>query len=357
MIALFWIAVVAHAAMIINATANLIMFRRTRPSTSEGADPLPFVSVLVPARNEEATIGRLLSSFQQQDHPHAELIVYDDLSEDSTWQIITSHQDDRIRGIEGGPLPDGWVGKVNGCYQLSLAARGEVFLFLDADTEFLGQGALRQMCERYAARPPATILTGVPLLRGKGQLIVSMVGTMILAGMPWWLGKRVPFALMSGVNGQCWMIDRAVYRDLEPHIEVKDQVLEDIMIGRYLHRKGLMPLLDDTRSDLAVYMYSSFGDAWRGFRKNTAMILGPSTVISLLSLSVYTFIFIVAPIFFPWLLLSMYAIKLVTDRTSELPWTTTALAPVSFLLAIVISLDSIVTRALGRNEWKGRRVP
>jgi hypothetical protein len=87
------------------------------------------------------------------------------------------------------------------------------------------------------------------------------------------------------------------------------------------------------------------------------MILGPSTVISLLSLSVYTFIFIVAPIFFPWLLLSMYAIKLVTDRTSELPWTTTALAPVSFLLAIVISLDSIVTRALGRNEWKGRRVP
>ena len=153
------------------------------------------------------------------------------------------------------------------------------------------------------------------------------------------------------------MIDRTVYRYLEPHIEVKDQVLEDIMIGRYLHRKGLTPLLDDTRSDLAVYMYASFGDAWRGFRKNTAMILGPSTVISLLSLSVYAFIFVVAPILFPWLLLSMYAIKLVTDRTAELPWKITILAPVSFLLAIAISLDSILTRALGRNEWKGRRVP
>jgi len=126
---------------------------------------------------------------------------------------------------------------------------------------------------------------------------------MILAGMPWWLGKKVPFALMSGVNGQCWMIDRTVYRYLEPHIEVKDQVLEDIMIGRYLHRKGLTPLLDDTRSDLAVYMYASFGDAWRGFRKNTAMILGPSTVISLLSLSVYAFILVVAPILVPLQLL------------------------------------------------------
>ena len=49
---------------------------------------LPFVSVVVPARNEEGKISRCLKSLLQQDYPDFEIVVIDDRSTDSTGHII-----------------------------------------------------------------------------------------------------------------------------------------------------------------------------------------------------------------------------------------------------------------------------
>jgi glycosyltransferase involved in cell wall biosynthesis len=351
---LLWIIALIHGSLFVNAIANLFRFRRIRFKSFAGN--LPKVSVLVPARNEAENLPRLLSSFAIQDHPNAELIVYDDLSEDGTWDIIVSHQKETIKGLQGTELPERWVGKVHGCYQLSLAATGRVFLFIDADTEFREPGSLQAMCRRFEARPESTILTGMTLLKGEGQLIVTMVGNLILACIPWWLGKNLPSSRLSAVNGQCWMIDQDDYRRLEPHRYVKDQVLEDVMIGRYLYRQGLIPLLDDVRQDLAVYMYRSFWEAWKGFRKNTAAALGESTLVSTLTLVVYFVLFFVAPFSNIWFLVSMYGLKWITDRTTDQPWTVTLLAPISYFLTILIGVDSIITRSRGRIEWKGRNI-
>ena len=344
-----------HVLLIVNVLLNWRFFVRQR--TVSAAGPLPRVSVLVPARNEEHNLPRLLASFATQDHPDAELLVYDDLSEDKTWEIIQSSTDPRVHGIKGGPLPEGWVGKTNGCHQLSLRARGEVFLFIDADTEFQHPGALRRMCERFAARPPDTVHTGMTLLTGRGRVLVTMVGTLILTTIPWWLGRRVPFSVMSGLNGQCWMIDQKDYRTLEPHQHVRGEVLEDVKIGRYLHSKGLKPILDDVTTDLAVYMYVSFAEAWRGFRKNTADILGPNAVGSLLTLGLYVALFLLAPILSLWLLGSLFVLKVISDRITRQPLTVSSLAPFSYLLTVFLALDSIWTRARGRIEWKGRTIP
>lgn len=344
-----------HVLMGINVLLNMAVFslRRRARSTRD----LPSVSVLIPARNEEQNLPRLLASFAKQDHPNAECLVYDDQSDDETWEIIQSHPDGRIRGIRGGELPDGWVGKTNGCYQLSLQARGEAFLFIDADTEFQHPAALRHMCERFAARPGGTMLTGMTLLVGKGRVVVTMVGALIMSCIPWWLGKRVPASVMSGVNGQCWIITREEYRAFEPHQQVRGEVLEDIKIGRYLHGKDLIPLLDDVTDDLAVHMYPSFIEAWRGFRKNTADILGPNAVLSLATLTLFALVFIAAPFLAPVLLLSLFGLKIVSDRITRQPLAISLLAPVSFVMTILLALDSIWTRARGRIEWKGRIIP
>ncbi|MDA0875268.1 MAG: glycosyl transferase family 2, partial [Bacteroidetes bacterium] len=236
-------------------------------------------------------------------------------------------------------------------------ARGEVLLFIDADTEFLHPGALRRMCERFAARPPDTVHTGMTYLTGRGRVIVTMVGTLILTSIPWWLGRRVPFSVMSGLNGQCWMITRDDYRAYEPHRHVCGEVLEDVKIGRYLHSKGLKPILDDVTGDLAVYMYGSFSEAWRGFRKNTADILGPNAPGSLLTLGLYILIFPLAPFFWLPLLASLLVLKFIADRITRQALSVSALAPVSYFLTVFLALDSIWTRARGRIEWKGRIIP
>ena len=135
-------------------------------------------------------------------------------------------------------------------------------------------------------------------------------------------------------------------------------MLEDINIGRYLHKKGVIPLLDDVRDDLAVHMYSDFQGAWLGFRKNTAAILGPNLVLSLLNLIAYILVFIVAPILFPlgWSFLCMSSNSFRIGSRRQ-PVTISLLAPVSYVLTVVLSFDSIVTRARGAIEWKGRIIP
>ena len=344
-----------HLVMAANVLMNLGTFTLRRRARS--TNHLPSVSVLIPARNEESNLPRLLASCALQDHPDAEFLVFDDDSDDATWSIIQACDDPRVQGFQGGDLPDGWVGKTNGCYQLSLHARNDVLLFIDADTEFQHPAALRHMCERFAARPKNTMLTGMTLVVGHGRLIVTMVGTLILSGIPWWLGRHVPAAAMSGANGQCWMITREEYRQLEPHQHVKGEVLEDIKIGRYLHRNGLIPLLDDVTNDLTVHMYASFGDAWRGFRKNTADILGTNAVLSSLSLVGFVLLFIVAPVLSPILIVSLFGLKFVSDRITRQPISVSLLAPFSYVLTVFLALDSIWTRARGRIEWKGRIIP
>ena len=88
----------------------------------------PFVSILVPARNEEANIEACVKSLLAQDYPDFELIVLDDESEDATWSILChlAAQDKRLRIIKGKELPAGWVGKSWACHQLSRAAQENI---------------------------------------------------------------------------------------------------------------------------------------------------------------------------------------------------------------------------------------
>ena len=58
---------------------------------------LPFISVLVPARNEEEKIGRCIESLLAQNYPHFEIVVIDDRSTDNTAKIIQSYVDHFFR--------------------------------------------------------------------------------------------------------------------------------------------------------------------------------------------------------------------------------------------------------------------
>ena len=101
------------------------------------ANVKPFVSILIPARNEEHNIGKCVVSVLAQDYPNFEVVVLDDNSEDSTRAILESFaaKDSRVRILKGSALPEGWFGKSWACHQLSQAAKGEIFLFIDADVE------------------------------------------------------------------------------------------------------------------------------------------------------------------------------------------------------------------------------
>ena len=313
------------------------------------------MAVFVPARNEADNIGRLLDSLLAQEYPDVQIHVYDDQSDDATPSILASYSDPRLHIRRGEGPPPGWMGKVHALHELTSGVTADVFLFLDADTELLSDTALTGIMARYEASG-ADVATGVPRLAGGGLLIVSLIGSVILSSMPWWLGRRVPASSMAGVNGQCWLVRGKTYETHEPHRVVWNQVLEDIHIGRYFHRSGIRPVMLDVQREVKVHMYTDLAAAWDGFRKNTYDIAGGSPLRSMTSAVFYGAVFVAMPLLQPWLWVPLILTKVVTDRFMAIPIGITLLAPISFVLGFFLQLDSALSHWRGTATWKGRVV-
>jgi len=115
--------------------AFYVLLKGVEPSRRKTSE-LPFVSVIVPARNEEGKIGRCIESLLAQNYPNFELIVIDDRSTDKTGEIIASYaeKDSRIKFVRGKDAPSGWIGKCNALAHAVGYASGDWFIFTDADT-------------------------------------------------------------------------------------------------------------------------------------------------------------------------------------------------------------------------------
>lgn len=341
-----------HAGLWGVLLANLVYLRRNESGEGNARPP---VTVCIPARNEADNLRRLLPTLLAQQYPNLEIIVWDDGSEDATWDVLQSVEDERLRAVRGSGPAEGWVGKVHALYQCTRRASGEVYLFLDADAALADEAALERLLARHEAAP-TRLTSGLPALRGAAALLVSLVPYALLTGLPWPLVARTQMPSMSALNGQCWMIDAALYHQHEPHAAVKDDVLEDVGIGRYLKRQGYPPTLLDVQDEVAVYMYDSFGGAWRGFRKNAYLLLGGRPLAFAGGFGAFLLMWIVAPLLSGWFLASLYGLKLVTDRLSRFSLRITLFAPLSFLLGLALQLDSAIHHWTQSVQWKGRSV-
>src|SRR5215210_4645358 len=76
-------------------------------SPPEGGERWPRVSIIVPARNEERNLPRLLPTLLAQRYPDYEVIVVDDQSDDATPRILASWvaKDGRLKVVSGEELP------------------------------------------------------------------------------------------------------------------------------------------------------------------------------------------------------------------------------------------------------------
>src|ERR1700757_113114 len=103
------------------------------------------VSIIIPARNEEASLGACLESLVSQSGLAFEIIVVNDHSTDRTRAIAASFPG--VRVIEAGTLPPGWTGKNNAVACGAREARGEWLLFTDADTVHKSGSLARAVAE------------------------------------------------------------------------------------------------------------------------------------------------------------------------------------------------------------------
>lgn len=344
-----------HSALAALILVNALWLRRrsTRPARPT---TFPTLTVIIPARNEEANLQRLLPTLLAQRYPSFDVLVYDDGSEDGTSDVVRRLGEGRVRLLRGEGPPPGWVGKVHALAEASTLARGDLIAFLDADAELLHPDALSRLVAQFAALPGEAVLSGLPHLVGGGTLLVSAIPYILLSALPLPLVPRLKLPLLSAMNGQFWMTARATYERLQPHHRHPDEVMEDVVIGRFFMRQGVTVWMEDLQDNLAVHMYGSLGEAWRGLRKNMYLGMGGTPLIAVPFFVFYCFTCLGPLLVSPWFLLSFFVLKGLTDRVARQPLRATLLAPLTFVLLGVLALDSAVSHWTGTAQWKGRRI-
>jgi chlorobactene glucosyltransferase len=178
---------------------------------------LPKVSILVPARNEEANIEACIRSLLAQNYPDFEVLVLDDESEDRTFSLVAelSGADSQLRVFRGKPLPEGWLGKSWACAQLAGFARGKLLLFTDADTVHEPDTAASAVAALQSER--ADLLAVWPRLMAESlgeKLLVPLIPWSVFSILSLAVAHRLRFPALSAAIGQYLLFRRAAYFDI-----------------------------------------------------------------------------------------------------------------------------------------------
>lgn len=112
-------------------------------------DKSPLVSVIIPTRNEEKNIGRLLESVKKQSYKNIEVIVVDNTSVDTTTKIANKFTSKVYsRGPERSAQRNYGAEK----------SQGKLLLFLDADMELSDEVVLRAVEEMVGNKVAALVI-------------------------------------------------------------------------------------------------------------------------------------------------------------------------------------------------------
>jgi len=244
--------------------------RAFRDLTADDPAVWPKLSVIVPACDEEDTIGPALATLRAQDYPDLQIVVVDDRSKDATGRIAdeAASRDARVTSVHVRELPPGWLGKVHALDRGREAARGAWLLFTDADVHF-APGALRRAIAYAEAR-------GIDHLAVAPDLIVSSfaqdVVTMAFA-TAYMIGTRADAVSRPGSSayagvGAFNLVRRAVLDRTPGFSWLRLEVLDDVGLGLMLKKAGGRAAFAIGLGEVTITWYRSLAAMARGLEKN-----------------------------------------------------------------------------------------
>jgi len=341
------------------------------------------LTVIVPARNEEQSIGDCLKSLVAQSESvfelgrDWELIVVDDHSTDRTAEMARSFAG--VTTMEAAKLEKGWTGKNNAIWTAARKARGKWILFTDADT-IHEPGDLRRAVHE-AARHKAGMLSYSPrqLVSGLWQraLMPLVFSELALAYPPSKVSD--PNQRVAAANGQFLLVEREAYRKLGGHPSVKDRVLEDVELAFVAKRRRVGLRFRYAPDALSTRMYRTTGAMIEGWTKNLALLFNNAMATAL-----WKMLDLALLVGLPWLAIHLWGARfspkglewlgagwvlaLLWARTlfrfyarvakSNFPFVDCAISPIGLPLFIALLYRSWFKHKVIRQvSWKGRTYP
>jgi hypothetical protein len=241
------------------------------------------VSVLIPARNEEANIGATLAAVLASRGVDFEVIVLDDQSTDRTADIVAefARRDSRVRLETAPALRPGWCGKQHACHVLAGLARHPLLVFIDADVR-LAPDALERM-KTQLETGGADLASGVPrqeLGSFSERLLIPLIHFILLGFLPMhWAGRSRRPAFAAGC-GQLFIARAEAYHQVGGHAAIRASLHDGVKLPRAFRAAGFRTALFDATHLAACRMYRTNLEVWRGLGKNASEgLAAPGTIL------------------------------------------------------------------------------
>ena len=325
-----------------------------------------FVSVLIPARNEESNINDCLLSVLSQNYTNYEIIVLDDESFDHTCDIVNdiSARYKKVKLLQGKPLPAGWLGKNWACNQLAENAKGDIFLFIDADVR-LSDNTLSTSINIFEDKK-LNMLSCFPTQQMNTigeRLVVPLMNFFLLSLLPLKKVFSSKNNFLTAANGQFILIDKKTYEKIGGHKRLANEIVEDIELARLIKQKSFSILTALGGNSVSCRMYNSFTNSFNGFSKNFFPGFKTNIISFLVLILFYSAIFIYPVLFLPtniYYLIPAALIILIrvfislSSRQNVL--LNVVLHPIQIVIMLLLAINSVWQNKMKNISWKGRKI-
>ncbi len=364
-----WLLIVLASVPVFMMALNMLFFRRLGGRAALAVAPA--VSVLIPARNEEKSIGLAIDSVLDSRDVELELIVLDDGSTDATAQIVRERMngDGRLRLEKAPPLPAGWCGKQHACHILAGLASCEVMVFLDADVRVEPDALWR--LSHAMRRGNTALLSGFPaqetgtLLE---KLLIPLMHTVLLGYLPLPGVRWTHHPAFAAGCGQMMVVRREAYRAAGGHSAIRASLHDGILLPRAFRRAGFPTDLFDATDVARCRMYRSAAEVWAGLSKNaregmatpvgigvwSVLLLGGHVAAPMVGLGLWM---AGSPLSWGWtpLLMAPWLLRFGQSAWFRQSLASAVLHPVGIMLLLAIQWHAFLSGLRGVGfSWKGR---
>jgi len=241
LLAVVWVDRLQDAARGMKHVADL-----TDPELDRHPDPMPRVSIVVPARDEAEHIEAALASLLAQDYENLEIIAVDDRSRDATGEIMervrqqsaVSRPELRFEVIHVRDLPPSWLGKTHAMWLAGERASGDWLLFTDADVKLRPDTLRRAIAYAESVRADHLILFPTLALKTMGECmaVAGFQMQFVFGHRPWKVSD--PKAKDTLGIGSFNLVRRSVYEAIGTFRALRMEVVDDIQLGELVKRRG-----------------------------------------------------------------------------------------------------------------------
>lgn len=321
------------------------------------------VSVIIPARNEEANIAAACVCVLASKDVDVELVVVDDHSTDATAAILRTIADPRLRVVAPPPLPLGWTGKQHACASGAAAAAHDLLLFIDADVR-LGSDALSRIAG-FMQCHPVGLGSGFPreLCNGLADgLLLPLIHFLLLGFLPIALMRRSLAPALGAGCGQLIAARRDAYRRAGGHGAIRHSMHDGITLPRAFRAAGIQTGIFDASRFARCQMYGSTPALFEGLLKNATegmakpIALPVWSVILGLGQVAPAVVALCTPVWPAFLALALtIGLRLILALRFRAPLWSAILHPAGVAVLLAVQWIALIRQRRGRPAtWRGR---